>query len=746
VLLEHRRRLANLMHPHAARQRRALHLTWATPGGATSPHVATVATDPVTAGQPSTALTWTYGYNGDLLTSVCPPGTTTACTAYGYATGGSHAATSVRNADPTSYYRLNDPASATAAANQVPVDDLTTMDPPATEMNTTPGAAGPVPGVTATSFNGTSTYIPLDGDWCPTPNQASACLNITDTGRVVTTAGLAISIWFKTSSASGILLGAGSGLPAASCVGDIECNEVPLLWIGSNGHLEGLRTVTFQTGTSTTPDIYASAALSSPAAVNNGAWHQAVLVPGQALYLDGTKVATGTSATTLPASDYDVLLGAGQSPGSLCTSCQLGSATWQYFNGSMADLSIYQNQLPSSGTVAAQYAAETHPAAELTTITSPAGHTELSATYDTVNDRVATLTDANGGTWTYGGAVRGSSSGAYDSAVMGSSPEDFWPLNDTAGPLARDAVGSAATAAAPRPPATYSNVTLGAAGPTGFPDGTAATFNGTSSQVSVPGGYFAGTGAETAELWFTTTKTGTLLSSGAGPTGGEPLAIWIPKGDDCLEASVGSTVLNNALFGLCFSTAVNDGKWHQAALTLSPGTTTSGTFSQTANLYQDGVSIATAQITQQATASATGYVADLGSGTNGFLNGSVADVSLYTSELTADQVATHFAALQEQVSFPGAINPLTGQPTPGVTLPTLNTQTITVTDPVGKNALYMYASGALVRTSDALGGVTSYGYDEASRATTITDPDGDTTYMTERRQPAQQQRHHRPDV
>ena len=163
----------------------------------------------------------------------------------------------------------------------------------------------------------------------------------------------------------------------------------------------------------------------------------------------------------MPPSDYDVLLGAGQSPGSLCSGCGLGSATWQYFNGSMADLSIYQNQLPSSGTVAAQYAAETHSAAELTTITSPAGRTELSATYDTVNDRVATLTDANGGTWTYGGAVRGTSSGAYDSAVMGSAPQDFWPLNDTAGPLARDVVASAATSAAPRPLATYSNVTLG---------------------------------------------------------------------------------------------------------------------------------------------------------------------------------------------------------------------------------------------------------------------------------------------
>jgi YD repeat-containing protein len=42
----------------------------------------------------------------------------------------------------------------------------------------------------------------------------------------------------------------------------------------------------------------------------------------------------------------------------------------------------------------------------------------------------------------------------------------------------------------------------------------------------------------------------------------------------------------------------------------------------------------------------------------------------------------------------------------------------------------MYTSGALVRTTNLLGGVTYYGYDAAGRASTITDPEGDTTYET----------------
>jgi hypothetical protein len=122
---------------------RALHLTWSTPSGATHPHVATVATDPVTAGQPATALTWAYSYNGDLLAKVCPPGTSTACTSYGYITNGSYAPTSVLNADPTSYYRLDEAAGATVAANQIPVNDMTTVDPPAAEFGTTPGVPDP---------------------------------------------------------------------------------------------------------------------------------------------------------------------------------------------------------------------------------------------------------------------------------------------------------------------------------------------------------------------------------------------------------------------------------------------------------------------------------------------------------------------------------------------------------------------------------------------------------------------------
>jgi YD repeat-containing protein len=96
-------------------------------------------------------------------------------------------------------------------------------------------------------------------------------------------------------------------------------------------------------------------------------------------------------------------------------------------------------------------------------------------------------------------------------------------------------------------------------------------------------------------------------------------------------------------------------------------------------------------------------------------------VSLYTTGLSSTDVSSHYQSLQSQ-DVPSEVTPPAAPP--------VNTQTITVTDPYGKTAKYVYPSGALIRAVSVLGGVTTYGYDTALRAATITDPDGDTTYMT----------------
>ena len=359
----------------------------------------------------------------------------------------------------------------------------------------------------------------------------------------------------------------------------------------------------------------------------------------------------------------------------------------------MADLSVYQNQLPSVGTVAAQYAAETHSAAELTTVTSPGGRTELSATYDTVNDRVATLTDANGGHLDLRRRrCRARRRPPTTARCMGSSPEDFWPLNDTAGPLARDVVGSAATAAIPRPPATYSNVTLGAAGPTGFADGTAASFNGTNSQVSIPGGYFA------------RHRRGVGGSCGSRPPGpgrccrpppGRPAAsrwrLWIASGaEPAWRGRSAARTLNARAFR------------HLHVGTRS--TTASGirrcSPSAPAPQIRSGHLQPDRDLVPGRRALATAHDHHAGHrvrhrlhrrhrqrARTAILNGSIADVSLYTSQLT---VRPGRRALR-RAAEPGRGPDRRQRPVRAaadVTTPTLNTQTITVTDPVGKNTVY----------------------------------------------------------
>ena len=564
--------------------------------------------------------------------------------------------------------------------------------------------------MTATGFNGTSSFVPLDGVWCTTPGQVSTCVKSGDSGRVLggSSSSLAISVWFKTTTASGTLLGLSNGIPGTTSI-SYDDGNANLLQIAGNGDLQGYGTCSA---------LGSCTWMSSSTPVNDGAWHQAVVIPGHALYLDGNEVASYTGLSQdLPAAAA-VLLGTGET----------SAKQWSYFNGSMADLSIYQNQLPSVGTVAAQYAAEKTSAAELSSITSPGGHTEMSATYDSVNDRVQTLTDAHGGTWTYSLPVSGSSSAAYDDSVLGAGPEDFWPLNDTGGPMAQDLIGSSATSASPRPPATYTNVTLGIPGPTGFADGTAASFSGSGSQISIPGDYFAAVGAESVSLWIETKSKDVTLFSASGSTAGEAPLIWIGS-TGCVDAQV-----NAARFqGSC---GVNDGKWHQVVLTVSgprsnpnnPSTTI-----QAATLYVDGAQVGESNSTT-AMASPSGYVAYVGNGSAttfdgviGDFTGSIADVSLYTSGLTTTEVSQQYQALQNAKSL--SVTTGLGQTTT-IALPTVNTQTITVAYPVGKNAAYVYANGDLVRTTDALGGVTWYGYDSANRATTITDPDGNTTYTT----------------
>src|SRR5205823_14779285 len=131
-----------------------LHLTWSTPTGATAAHVATVSTDAAVTGDATTVQTWAYSYTGDNLTTVCPPTSSTACTTYAYQAASRYVNT-VLDLGPRSYWRFAESSGAGVASSQVLANNGADA---ATYRNVTLGAAGPLPGSTATagSVDGTS--------------------------------------------------------------------------------------------------------------------------------------------------------------------------------------------------------------------------------------------------------------------------------------------------------------------------------------------------------------------------------------------------------------------------------------------------------------------------------------------------------------------------------------------------------------------------------------------------------------
>jgi RHS repeat-associated protein len=668
---------------------RALHLTWATPSGAADPHVATVATDPVTAGQSSTALTWTYNYSGDELAGVCPPTSSSTCTKYSYTTG-SQFQTAALDAGPQSLWPLTE-TSGTVAQSAVLANEGTDN---ATYANVTLGAAGPLAGSTATaaSFNGSTSYVALPA------------------GLVSGASYESMSLWFKTTSTNEVLFGYSQDpLTASSTSG----SYTPSIYVGSNGKLNA--------------EYWYSAGVApivTSAAVNDGKWHEVVLAAAgntQTLYLDGAKVgsvsgtvAVGGGVSSGPQlNDY---IGGGFLGGGWPDETKAdGTTNNGYpapFNGSIADVAFYVRPLVQSD-VTGLYQAGTTAADLVTSIVRPSGNTYATVGYDPVTARVTSVTDGDGGTWTVGTPALTGSSQVYRAAVLGSNPSGYYRLADPAGATnAYDEVKYGL--------ATYNGgVTLGAAGSSPFGDETGATFDGSTGYLQLPGTDQISTGPNTVELWFKMPagdiNGGVLfdeeqcaLTNSPLSCGGYDPALYVGT-DGRLH---GEFWINDISAQITSTGLVNDGKWHYVVLSAS-------TSSQ--SLYLDGTLVGT----QAGTLSATGlgyvYVGAGAAGGSwpfapvnslGYFQGSISDLAFYRSQLTAGDVTAHYAAYMAGAS---GLAP---------------TETVQVGDPGGKTESYAYdpmQGDRELSATDGLGNKTSYDYDSAGFLSTIVDPDGDAT-------------------
>ncbi|HKT00126.1 MAG TPA: LamG-like jellyroll fold domain-containing protein [Rugosimonospora sp.] len=484
---------------------RALHLAWATPSGTGTAHIATVATDPAVTGQAGTALTWTYNYSGDRLTSVCPPGTTTNCTGYGYTTGSPYY-TQVMDQSPQSYWPLAEASGNTAASAVLTNEGGDT----GTYANVTlANTASPLTGTTtkAPTFNGTSSDVAL-----PDINFGTAMA-------------MSLSMWFKMPAGShaGVLFSSSDMAIAATATSG---NYNPTLYVGTDGKLFGQFWFNNPIG--------AVNPISTSTSVADGNWHHVVFTGSaatQSMFLDGGLVgsvngwaAGGSSSAAMPWLLKHSYIGTGF----------LGGLPWpdnpytndastlhaMYFTGSISHVSFYNTTLTPAD-VTSQYQAKQRSSSLLATVTRPSGKAYASVSYDPLTSTVTQMTDENGGSWTINPPTVTGSSQVYRASVLGAGPLAYYRLGENAG-------AAVAPSEVKYTPATYASTTLGGSGP--FADQPAAAFNGTSSAVNAPAGVLR-SGASSQGLWFSTTKGGGVLSDSQsvplGSTGSGQPTLWV---------------------------------------------------------------------------------------------------------------------------------------------------------------------------------------------------------------------------
>ncbi|MFG2183231.1 LamG-like jellyroll fold domain-containing protein [Streptomyces abikoensis] len=662
---------------------RSLYLTWSTPSGATAAHVATVATDPATAGQPSTASTWTYSYTGDQLNQVCSPVDTTGCARYGY-TPGSQYHNQVLDQGPTSYWPLAEGSGTTAAGAVL----ARAGGDNATYSNVTLGQPGPLAGssMTAADFNGTSSSVKL-------PNLG-----------LYASSSQSISLWFKTSSTTPGVLFSYSDMPVKDTA--TKGNFMPALYVGNSGRLNGL----FWYDTQTKP-------ISTAGSVADGKWHHVVLAgswTAQTMWLDGNKVgtapgyqSTNPNGSAMPWLYRNVYLGTGYLGYTWPDQPHPNSTTFygSYFKGSLSNVSYYGKPL-GQPEVSDLYRAASKPAGLLSSVTRPSGKTFASVSYDPVTADVTRLTDSNGGTWAMGAPTVQGSSEVYRASVLGSAPAAYYRLSDSAG--AGQAVNEVNSGAA-----TYANATLGSEGP--FADTTGAAFNGSSSFLQLPASQQVQTGPNSVEMWFKTpagsTSGGVLFSqSGAAVNGPNPTANdWTPALYVGTDGKVHGKFwdANGVAGGMVSSALVNDGKWHHTLLTGS---------AKGQHLYVDGVQAGSTTAALKGSAAGYSYI---GAGesngwparpTNalGYFSGSIAEAAFYRTELSGGDAAAHWSAGRSS----NGLSPL---------------KVVKVTDPGTRTVTYQYDlwnGNRAVAQIDGRGYKTTYGYDTAGFQHTVTDPNG----------------------
>lgn len=228
-----------------------------------------------------------------------------------------------------------------------------------------------------------------------------------------------------------------------------------------------------------------------------------------------------------------------------------------------------------------------------------------------------------------------STAAAYRAAVLADSPVAYWRLGEASGTVAADETGTY--------PGTYvGSPTLGASGV--FAGDSAVTFNGSSQRATVADAVgLRITGAFTIEVWVkfssaqvnkgicgkydTATANRAWVLYTANDGSGQKIQFTAQTSGGSFNTNAVATTANN----------LDDGAWHHVVGVFNPSTIL--------RIYVDGVAGANASIIPASifASTATLEIAAYNQAKN-YFNGSIDEVAIYPTALSATRIAAHYAA------------------------------------------------------------------------------------------------------
>ncbi|MGI5238567.1 LamG-like jellyroll fold domain-containing protein [Dactylosporangium sp. CA-139066] len=273
------------------------------------------------------------------------------------------------------------------------------------------------------------------------------------------------------------------------------------------------------------------------------------------------------------------------------------------------------------------------------------------------------------------------------SSVLNTGPYSYWRFNEASGTTAQSGVLSNDGA----DNGTYSNVTLGGAPALPQSTATTASFNGTSSMVSVPTKLATESNYQSIAMWF---KTGTplgvlfseqtgVVSPGATTPGGYNPVLYIGN-DGKLR---GEFWMGNPSTPITTTGTVTDNQWHHVALSGNGGSQ---------KMYLDGALVGTLNgtiVLHNAGLNnlyiGAGFVGGAwpahtyATATATFFNGSMADAAFYNKPLTDELVKALYTMGKNPTPAMSLVKSNAGRVRAQVTYDTVNGRVKTVTDEAG---------------------------------------------------------------